>query len=273
LNKSLIKYIVFVLVLTFSFYGNSLFAQSLVNFGAKIGGSKLMGEIPKGGSGIINEFDNKIGLASTFEISKYISPHWEIGVDINYLTLKGNTLNPEFSAEGVQAGIPDNITEPTEYENKLFGQSVYFRYYIKSAFSEGIFLPFLRAGGGYLNYNSKFKYVDAPDDDLLFGKGKEGYTDLSTPILFLGTGFKSTISKKFYVLTSIDFNLVTYDFLDVVHNYADDKTRLQINGIFTEFKVGIFYTISGPERKNEKEKKTKSKKGGTSKSSYLPFSR
>jgi hypothetical protein len=61
--------------------------------------------------------------------------------------------------------------------------------------------------------------------------------------------------------------------LDVVHNYAEDKSRLDINGLFSEIKIGIFYTISGPERKKEKEKKTKSKKGSSSKSTYLPFSR
>jgi hypothetical protein len=273
LNQSLIKYIIIVFVLIFNVEGNKLFAQSLVNFGAKIGGSKLLGELPKGESGIINEFDNKIGLASAFEISKYFSPRWEIGIDFMFSNLKGSTSNPDFSAEGVQGGIPDIISDPVEYENKLIGQNIFFRYYIKPANSEGIFIPFVKAGGGYLNYYSKFKYIDAPDNDLLFGKGKEGYTDLSTPLFFLGTGFKSTISEKFYILTSVDFNIVSYDFLDVVHNYAEDKSRLDINGLFTEIKIGIFYTISGPERKKEKEKKTKSKKGSSSKSTYLPFSR
>lgn len=271
MNQPLIKYLILAFVLTFSINCNSLHAQSLVNFGAKIGGSKLLGEIPKGQSGIINEFNNKIGLTSGFEISKYISPRWEIGIDFMFSNLKGDTSNPEFSAEGVQPGIPSEINDPVEYANKLIGQNIYFRYYFKPTTSEGYFIPFVKAGGGYSNYYSKFKYTDAADDDLLFGKGKEGYTDLSTPLFILGTGFKSTISKNIYILTSIDFNMVPYDFLDVVHNYAEDESRLETTGLFTEFKIGIFYTISGPERKKENEKKPKNKKGSSSKSSYLPF--
>ena len=272
LKQSLIKYFLLVFVFIFNINGNGLFAQSLVNFGVKLGGSKLLGEIPKGEAGIINEFDNKIGFVYSFEISKYISSRWEIGFDLSNTNLSGSTDNPEFSAEGLQAGIPDEINDPVEYQNKLACLNIYFRYYFKPNSSEGIFIPFVKAGGGYLNYTSKFKYIDAPDNDLLFGKGKEGYTDLSTPMFNVGTGFKSSINTNFYVVTSFDFNFVNYDFLDVVHNYGEDGNRQQIIGLYTEFKIGIYYTINGSGRKKEKGNKSKSKKGGASKSSHLPFS-
>ncbi len=253
---------------------NGLFGQSLINAGVKIGGSKLLGEYPAGGSGIINEFNNKTGFAYAFEVSKYLSKHWELGIDFANSKLRGETNYPDFSAEGLQAGIPSEITDPVEYENKLAGQNIYFRYFFKPVDSEGLFNPFVKAGGGYLNYTSKFKYINAPDNELLFGKGEEGYTDLSTPVFILGTGIKSTISPNIYVISSVDLNLVSYDFLDVIHNYAADNTRHQITGVYTEFKIGIFYTVKNPQAKEKKEKKEKSKnKGGSSKSTYLPFSR
>jgi hypothetical protein len=253
---------------------NGLSGQSLINAGVKLGGSKLLGEYPAGGSGLINEFNNKTGFAFAFEISKYISPKWEIGVDFVNSNLNGRTNNPNFSAEGVQAGIPREINDPVEYENKLVGQNIYFRYFFKPYSTESFFIPFIKAGGGYLNYTSIFKYIDAPEDDLLFGKGKEGYTDLSTPLFFFGTGIKTTFSPNFYLLTSVDINLVGYDFLDVVHNYDEDNARQQIIGVYTEFKIGIFYTVNNPGAKDKKEKKDKSKnKSGSSKSNYLPFAR
>ncbi len=272
MKPTLSKYIIVVFILTS--VSTVLFGQSLINVGANLGGSKLMGEIPKGSAGIINEFDNKTGLAFAFEISKYISPKGEIGVDFATSNLTGSTYNPEFSAEGLQAGIPSEISDPAEYENKLVSLDIYFRYFFKPYFTESYFIPFVKAGGGYLNYTSKFKYIDAPEDDLLFGKGKEGYTDLATPKFTVGTGIKTTISPNFYLLTSFDINMVVYDFLDVVHNYSADKIRQQITGVYTEFKIGIFYTINNPGAKQKKNKKNNDKnhKGSSSKSSYLPFS-
>jgi hypothetical protein len=274
LNQYLSKYIIF----TFSFilicnvFSRQLFAQSVINAGVKIGGSKLLGEIPTDFSDIINEFENKTGFATAIEISKYFTQKWEFGVEIGYSNLNGSTLTSEFSAEGVQAGIPAEITEPTEYNNKLFGQNAFFRYYFKPASLKSAFIPFIKTGVGYLNYNSQFKYINSSNDDLLFGKGTEGYTKLSTPLIIIGTGFKSTISPKIYLVSSIDFNMVNYDFLDVIHNYNNEKVRLKMIGLFTEFKVGIFYTINKPDS-NKNNQKGKQKNGKSGSIDHLPFAR
>ncbi len=260
MDRSLSKYIIVIILACVS---SGLFAQNLINVGVKMGGSKLIGEITKGSTGVINEFNNKTGFAFAFEISKYISPRLEIGVDFMNSNLKGSTNNPEFSAEGLQGGIPDEIINPVEYGNKLLGPNLYFRYFFKPYSSKSYFIPFLKAGGGYLKYNSKFKYIEAPNDDFLFGKGKEGYTDLTTPVLIVGTGIKTAISRNLYLLTTVDFNMVNYDFLDVVHNFDENKTRQQITGVYTEFKIGIFYTVSNPWAKK--------KRGNSNKNSYLPF--
>lgn len=268
-KKSLInrysKYLAFILIIfpiSNSGYSQS-FSESGINLGVKIGGAKLLGEIPNNFSQIINEFDNKTGISSSFELSKNVSPRWEIGAEVGYSKLMGSTNSPEFSAEGNQPGIPEEINEPVEFINKLFGMNLFFQYFFKQANTESVFIPFARSGGGVLNYFSSFKYIDAPEDKLIFGKGSEGYTKLSTPVFFIGTGFKSAFSSKFYMVTSIDFNLTDYDFLDAVHNYDSNGNRLELIGLYTEFKIGIFYNAT----------KKSGTKSGSSVNSHLPFSR
>jgi hypothetical protein len=267
------KYLTIILILVSIFNSghSQSFSESGINLGVKVGGSKLLGEIPYDFSQIIHEFDNKTGFASSFEISKYISPRWEIGAEIGYSKLQGSTNTPEFSAEGNHAGTPLEINDPVEYSNKLSGANLFSRYFFKKYNTESVFIPFVCFGGGFLNYFSKFKYIDSPDDELIFGKGKEGYTKLSTPVFFLGTGFKSSLSSKFHVITSIGFNFVNYDFLDVVHNYDSSGNRIDLLGLYAEFKAGIFYTIgvSGGKSKAKSKNKNSSSSGG----SHLPFSR
>lgn len=274
MSRSFLKNIIFAVSLIFVFnaFSRPIFAQSVVNFGVKVGGSKLLGEIPPDFSEIINEFDNKTGFATAVEISKYLTSKWEFGVEIGYSNLNGSTLTSEFSAEGLQEGIPSEISEPTEYKNKLFGQNAFLRYYFKSSSSKSFFIPFVRTGVGYLNYNSQFKYIDSSDDDLLFGKGTEGYTKLSTPLFIVGSGFKSNISPEIYLVSSVDFNFVNYDFLDVVHNYNNDKQRMKPFGMYAEFKIGIFYSIS-KSGNIENNKKGKNKNGKPGSNDHLPFAR
>ena len=239
-----------------------------INLGVKVGGSKLLGEFSKGSSGMISEFDNKLGFATGFEISKYISSRLEITGEISYSILRGDTDSPQFTAEGLHPVIPENLEDPVEYQNKLLGYNILFRYYFKPANLESKFIPFVGLGAGYIKYNSVFKYKDAPENETIFTKGKDSWT-LSTPGLYLGTGFRSNLSSNFYLLTSLDFKFVNYDFLDVMHNYNIDGTRQKITGLFTEFKVGIFFNLGG----NGKRSTSRNKYGNSMGTSFLPFSR
>ena len=231
----------------------------------------ILGEIPYDFTQIIHEFENKTGFSSSFEISKYISSHWEIGAGIGYSSLNGSTNSPELSAKGFQFEMTEDMNDPVEYINELFTRDFFFRYFFKQTNAEKAYIPFIRYGGGLISYFSKFKYVDAPDIELIFGKGKEGYTKLTTPVFFMGTGFKLSFSSQFYMITSIDLNWVNYDFLDVAHNFDFIGSRLDLAGLYAEFKAGIFYTtgISG----GKSTVKDKKKNLGSSGSSYLPFSR
>ena len=273
MKKVLLNYIISTLILTFIVKINIAqdFSNSGLNLGLKTGSSLLLGEIKNDLSGIINEFDNNIGITSSFEVSKYFSSRWEVGGEIDYSVLKGNAYSPEFSAEGFQWGIPSEITDPVEYKNKMLAFNILARYYFKDAYSESKINPFILIGAGYLNYNSIFKYIGDPKDKVIFGKGSEGSTVLSTPVVFIGIGIKIHMSGKFYINSSIDFNFVNYDFLDVMHNYTTDGIRLNVTGLYTSLKIGIFYNIHA--RGNKKKSQSKSKNGKISNSSNLPFSR
>jgi hypothetical protein len=273
LVKKLLDYIVVTLTLILISSGIG-FAQGSeiggINLGVKVGGSKLLGESPKGTSGFINEFDNKFGLASGIEISKYISPRWEIAAEFSYSELRGDTDSPDLTAEGKHPVVPANLEEPVEYINKLSGYNLLFRYYFIPANSESAIHPFIGAGAGYIKYNSVFKYKDAPDNETIFSKGKDSWT-LSTPGYYVGVGFNSSFTSNLYLKTSLDFKFVNYGFLDVVHNFNEDGTKQEILGLFTEFKVALFFNLSGSGSKNKNN--SSRGLGKSSGTSYLPFSR
>ena len=240
------------------------FSGSGVNIGVNAGGAILIGEIKNDFSALINEFQHKVGGACGFEISKYLSKKWEIGGEIDYTVLNGYTNSPEFSIEGLHFEFTTDIVDPVEYKNKLLGFNFHFRYFFKDPGTESKFFPFIRSGVGYLKYFSEVKYVDAPaDSEPLFGKGGEGFTSLSTPVFFLGTGFKTQFNQNFYFISSVSFNFVSYDFLDVMHNYTLERGRQKITGLYTVFKIGIYYNLLFSRNTNN----------GPSKGNHLPFSK
>lgn len=232
-----------------------------------MGVSILTSELPNDLSGGIREFNNDPGFAIDFEVSKDISNHLTIGTDISFSTLNGETDSPNFSANGYHPAFMEPIIDPVEYNNKLIGQKFYLRYYIRSQEESLHFNPFLKIGGGYISYKSKFKYKDAPDDELIFGKGiPNESSSLTTAVVFLGTGFKTNISSNFFLLTTLNFNFVNYDFLDVVHNYSTNGNRIELIGFYSEFKIGIFYNLCILKAGRGKSKKSSIQE-------YLPFGR
>lgn len=275
-NRTLLKpfftyFAIPVVFLLLTFTGNSQNSfLSGWNIGAKVGASRMIGEFPKDFSKGITEFDYKFGFAIDGELSKFIGNRWELGLDINHSILKGESDILSFSAQGNHAEFMKPLTGPVEFDNQLLGQKFFFRYYFKdlAGQKEGhSFNPFIRAGAGFLNYSSKFKYIDAPDDELIFGKGhNNNYLSLSTAVFLLGTGFQTKLTQKLYLSFNVDFNFVSYDFLDVVHNYNTEGDRLELVGIYSDFKIGVFYKLSG-----YKPGKGRSKKSAIQQ--YLPFGR
>lgn len=261
----------------FCVFTNTAFTQDfnpVLNVGAKVGFSKLLGETDF--SHASNEFYNHPGMAFDFEISKYLTPHLEIGAEIERSVLNGENDQPYFSANGIHVVHKPPVTDPVEYQNKLTGQNVFLRFFIRPANQNYKFTPFIKAGIGYKNYKSELKYKVPPIDpaakQLIFGKGSEGQANLSTALFISGLGFKTSLTQQVYLLANFDVNMVHYDFLDVVHNYERElpNSRLDLYGIYTQFKVGIFYTLKG-EPTEKKSKKEGRKKGSTSAPKYLPF--
>lgn len=272
MNHSRLKYTLLPLFIFYFITGKTQdFSNSGINIGAKIGISRLLTETDFSQS--FSEFNNHSGLSADFEVSKYMTPRWEIGAELDFSNLNGENDNPNFSANGWHAAFVTPITEPVEYTNKLNGLNFFFRYFIKPADTGSKFAPFVRAGIGYINYASEFKYkspAEPTNNGIIFGKGVEDYLHLSTEVIKLGTGFKTSLSSQIYLLTNFDLNVVTYDFLDVVHNYDSEGNRLNLIGIYPEFKLGIFYSTKNLNF--EKAKKRSRKKNHTS-NKFLPFSR
>lgn len=270
LNRTLEIYLIATLILISPLFVNAQkYSPRGINIGLQGGISKTLTEVPNGFKETISEFNNKPGFTYSLEFSRYFSSRFEIAAAYSNIVLKGVAYNPDFSAEGIQHGLPDDIIDPVEYKSKMYGGSLYFRYYFLPQAKESGFNPYLKAGTGLFYYISKLKYIDAAEDDVLFGKGIPGQTNLVTPSFFLGTGFKTNLSPDFYMLSSIDINMVNYDFLDVVHNYNPGGGRMEVIGLYTEIKVGIFYNLH--KGKKQGKGKSASKPRKSTKPPYLPF--
>ncbi|WP_297087905.1 hypothetical protein [uncultured Draconibacterium sp.] len=237
--------------------------------GASAGMAKVSTELTPGFKTVPNEFNHKFAPAVSLELSKLLGNHFEIGTDVNLTLLKGDTDNPQFSAEGIHGAMKDPIAEPVEYNNQLFGQQLFVSYYFRTfeAYSPGYRLePFVRTGIGYQAYTAGFKYIDAPDDELIFGKNKGNYKkyELFEAVYFVALGVKTKFSNHFFMNTTVSFNYSNYDFLDVVHNYNSDGSFADLRGLYTAFKIGFFY-------QSNEIGKHKSRRGQYNKP-VLPFS-
>lgn len=259
----------------FCFFAKTAFPQAFnpaLNVGGKIGVARLITETDFSTGG--NEFYNHPGIAFDFEVSKYLSPHWELGAEFERTVLNGDNDLPYFSANGIHPVHVPPVTEAVEYQNKLTGQNVFLRFFIRPADEGFKFAPFLKAGIGYKNYKSELKYKEPPLDpdakQLIFGKGSVGQANLSTAVFSSGLGFKTSITQQVYLLANFDLNMVHYDFLDVVHNYDTAGDRSDVYGIYSQFKIGVFYTIKG-EPKEKSSKKESRRKHKTPSPKYLPF--
>ncbi len=250
--------------------------ESGINIGIQVGSSKLLGEY-NGLSESVVEFNNANGISTSLEISKYFSPHLEGSFGLSFSHLSGNIDDPlTLSAQGYHDAFPlppNQIVDPLEYNNNLVKPNLFLRYYLLKVTKSSYFNPYLKLGAGYLNYRSELK--DTETQEIIYGKGNENYANLSTGVVILGTGFRTNISNQFYVLTSFDLNFVNYDLLDVVHNYDETGNRLDLTGVFSEIRIGIFYSTkptSGGKKREAKKSKSKGKNIPSS-NDYLPFAR
>ncbi len=232
--------------------------------GARVGAAKVLTEVSPSFSLLTNEFDHKVAPAFDIEISKLFLKHWEVGTGFGLTYLKGDTDDPQFSAEGIHYKMNYSITEPVEYKNELIGGYFFLGYYFRS-FSRyresGYLEPFIRAGVGCQSYNSKFSYVNSDDGGLIFGKNIDIYPTLYVWNFRLSSGVKTHLSENFIMTASFALVYATHDFLDVVHNYNSYGSRTDTRGIYSEFKIGFLYHFKG----NTKHRKRR-------RPNYSPFS-
>jgi hypothetical protein len=242
------------------------YAQGFVfdefNIGVKAGSSKLNMETPKDFSESIREFENSAGLAIDLEFSRPVSRHWELGTELSRSVLKGKNLNPDFSAQGYHQAFLDPVKDPVEYNNRLLGFDVFIRWYLMEQDNDLNVNAFLGMGVGFIDYKSVFKYIDAAEDNIIFGKNTNSYyRRMSNMIYSPGAGVKFELSPKLYLVTTYNVKFVFYDFLDVVHNYDETGNRQDLLGVWSELKIGIFYHHVG------------TKKGFRGGKGYFPFAK
>jgi len=229
-------------------------SSSGINIGIKAGSSKMITEITSDFSQHLTEFDHDPGLALDLEFSKFLGNHFEVGTSINLNILQGDTTSANFtSINNATNQLRDiSVGDTVKYHNRLLGQRFFVSYYFRdfSNIEHAYQLePFLRTGLGYIKYAVEVK--SPGEEEAIFGKGSDSFEQnkdisLFTAIYFLTAGVKTYLSPNFYINASYTINYVPYDFLDGVYNYNySDGSRADMKGLFSEFKIGIFFQTGG----------------------------
>lgn len=243
---------VLILISLAFFFPLLLVAQSPnsgIIFGTKAGLSSFTTEINNEFEKQPHEFEHGWSPAFDIEISKLFGKHFEIGMQPGYSLLKGNVQDPQFSAEGWHASMPEPINDPVEYHNQLYGVKFFGSYYFRRFEryqNKWRLEPFVRGGAGWIEYVSKLYYQDDPDN-LIFGKNTEQYDEvnLATFVIYGAAGIKTYLSDNLFINISYALNYTNYDFLDVVHNYTPTGEDANLKGLYSEIKIGIFYHSNG----------------------------
>lgn len=217
-----------------------------IHLAGHAGGSMLITEVYRDLSGAVTEFTNLPGPHLRMEISKYFLKNTEAGIDMSLSWLRGNTNTPDFSAIGWHHTMREPIQEPVMYNNRLYGPGWFLRYHILNRENaSGQTSIFLKAGSGLLVYESELYKNSGTDKEFIFGKGygKNKTTKVANAVYRMGGGLSRNLSLRIKLMISLYFNMVNYDFLDVVHNYDPMGNRRHTVGVFSDFSVGISYNL------------------------------
>lgn len=265
--------IIYSILISINLYGrarNGNEGKGGIVIAGKSGMSMLVTEVYRDFSGATREFNSMPGPYTGLEVSRFFTPSLEAGAGISGTFLNGRTDAPDFSAIGYQYFMKEPLEGPVQYTNRLVGPELFARYRFelnkRSASPVGIFL---KAGVGILFNESEIYYTNRPGDEIIFGKGygKHKTTKLINGVYILGSGLSYALSDRIGLNLAASFNIVGYDFLDVVHNYDSAGNRREVVGLYTDITAGIAIKL-------ERQKKTTS--SGRDKlyarSPHLPFS-
>ena len=219
-----------------------------IHLGAHTGVSMLINEVSSDFSQITTEFRNQPGPHLNWEVSKCFGKGMEVGVELTLSWIKGETGQPGFSATGWHPSLPEQIYEPVEYNNRLYGPGWFVRYHIlnfESPQSHTCTSVFIKAGSGLLMYESELFRIGPNGNEFIFGKGygKNKTTKMANAVYRLGGGMTRDLSSRLKLMVTVNFNMVNYDFLDVVHNYDTQGNRVQMIGVFSDFSAGLSYRL------------------------------
>lgn len=258
LNKRISKSILLVCFIFFNFLAAGQMSAGNENTGGiivtgKTGISYLISEVYRDFSGTATEFNNMPGAYTGMEVSRFFNSSLEAGSGISYSHLRGQTSSPVFSATGFHVIMMDPFDGPVQYDSRLFGPEIYARYHIiRNGLGQKRLNLFMKAGAGMLFYESELFYSDRREDEIIFGKGygKHKTTKVSSGVFILGGGLNYDISNEVSLKLGSNFNIVGYDFLDVVHNFDSAGNRKEVFGIFSDLTIGIAINLKGRDNSN-----------------------
>jgi hypothetical protein len=259
-KPSLIKTLLIALVvLMFVTNTNAQTPASGLIVGINVGASKMITEVSSDFKQHYTEFDQKSGFSADLEIAKPLFNHFEIGTSIGVSNLGGTLEDPSGSNNKYkifkdQYFIRD-LEGPLEYKNRLVQQKFFVAYYFRSFSNISKTLspePFIRAGAGYISYGVEL----FEKNESTSGKGTEDFADISmsSGLFFATAGVKTYVSPNFFLNLTFTCNYTNYDYLDAVFNYNSEQERLGFGGIYSEFRIGIFYQLAGKEKREGKSK-------------------
>ncbi len=220
----------------------------------KTGMSFLITEIYGDFSGAVNEFNSQPGIYTGIELSHFFTDALEAGGGLSSSILRGKASSPDFSAIGYQYYLEEPFNEAVQYKNMLLGPQLFARYHFGRNGQDSPNLTwFVKAGAGVLFHKSELYFSNRTENELVFGKGrgdsKQG--KLASGVFVVGGGFGHKITDVISIKLAADFNMVGYDFLDVVHNFDDAGNRRNIIGVFTNISAGLAIKLNKPEVLND----------------------
>lgn len=135
-------------------------------------------------------------------------------------------------------------------------------------------------GKGHLADRSFVKYKDAPANEFISAKGLNDVYWSTNAVLYCGGGIKDSIANNISLMTSDMFNHLNSELLNMVHNYNTTGESLRLKGMYSDFKIGLFYNFgtlksgrkNGSEKNKSGSRRKESGRGSKTSSTYLPFS-
>ncbi|MDD3853892.1 MAG: hypothetical protein PHD40_09615 [Syntrophomonadaceae bacterium] len=166
---------------------------------------------------------------------------------------------PDFSANGNHSSFNDLYDWPVEYVTVSTALSATVKYHLRKLpanSTKTIRLdPFVELGAGVIYFFTQLGYTNPPPavpEAIIFGKGT-GKKPRSEPGNVMqataGLGTEIDLPQNISLILSVNADIVNYECLDAVHNYAADGERIAARTIVGKIMAGIIVPFGSRDRR------------------------